>query len=213
MMSKVVVDIFEWKSKRGGEGSGNFGHEGRPGEIGGSGSGGSGVSKIMEINSGLKDIPVIETPAFGQEILGRYDENKNIVYLGKEESQKPLKMYQDEEDGTPPFNRFTGKDATLTHEYAHALDYDVGKQTSSFGLYGRAMSETSDEWKNMFDYQLNNYKLNGRDGSVISRYSMTNVREFFAESVTSYMLDPEWLQSRNPAVYNLVDLTLNSLKE
>jgi len=37
-----TIDIFEWKNKRGGEGSGNFGHEGRPGEIGGSGGGGSG---------------------------------------------------------------------------------------------------------------------------------------------------------------------------
>jgi len=47
MMSKVV-DIFEWKSKRGGEGSGNFGHEGRPGEQGGSGGGGS--SEIKQLN-------------------------------------------------------------------------------------------------------------------------------------------------------------------
>jgi len=39
-MVKQVVDIFEWKNSRGGEGSGNFGHEGRPGEQGGSGGGG-----------------------------------------------------------------------------------------------------------------------------------------------------------------------------
>jgi len=48
-----TVDIFEWKAKRGGSGSGNFGHEGRPGEQGG--SGGGGFEKLDKFPNNFKD--------------------------------------------------------------------------------------------------------------------------------------------------------------
>jgi len=150
----------------------------------------------------LKKIKVIETPSFGDTMLGRYDE-KGTIYLSKKEAQAPFRKIADAKDGTPPFNRFRGREATLTHEYAHVLDYELGG-----GIGEGVRISDSVAWTKGFDKYLTSYLDHPRGGQVISRYSRSNVRELFAESVTAYTKDPLWLKKINPDMFNLVESTL-----
>jgi len=162
----------------------------------------SSVKEMIHKYPGLKKVKVIETPSFEDSMLGRYD-GKGIIYLNKKEAQVPFRKIADAKDGTPPFNRFRGKEATLTHEYAHVLDYELGGGVGE----GIKISDSA-KWKKGFDKYLISYLDHPRGGQVISRYSRSNQAELFAEVVTAYTKDPVWLREINPDMFDLVESTL-----
>lgn len=79
------------------------------------------------------------------------------------------------------------KGMILTHEIAHAIDFGIKEKT------GIVFSESS-VWIDTM-----------KEGTPISRYSMKNPHENFAEHVTAYLYFPEKLKEVNSSAFGVID--------
>ena len=79
--------------------------------------------------------------------------------------------------------------AMITHEFAHALDYGMASDSAD----GITFSDTR-TWKNAMS-----------EGRPITTYAKRNQREYFAESVTSYLYTPTKLKKGNPKAFEVLD--------
>jgi hypothetical protein len=102
-----------------------------------------------------------------------------------------------------PCTAVYGPDAIVIHEMVHAMDikkgYNQAEFSSSFEC-GKIYSE---------NYQKYKYPKTKEDAQkCISKYSLGRQSEFFAEAVTAYILDPKWLRTAQPNLYDYVEKCL-----
>lgn len=217
---------------KGGPGSGHFGHKGRPGEVGGSLPQDSSASASaedldkfsQEINSSFGiNVPIhyvdsLEEGIFGSNAVGRYDQKSREIFLIKQDLSSDENF---EFGGAIDFgggaysikNASTalyGTKAIIVHELAHAFDFGEN-------FIGNSIYSDSEEFMNIykrFYSKLGSINATFDDtASAVSRYSLVNSREFFAESMVAYVFDPEWLKRAQPDTYNyLSNLPLKNFR-
>jgi hypothetical protein len=88
-----------------------------------------------------------------------------------------------------PKDRGVNLDLILSHELTHAIDHSFRDVTNDDIIF----SETK-TWKEVMG-----------SGRPITQYAKENTREYFAESVTTYLYLPEKLKHANPKAYEVID--------
>jgi hypothetical protein len=89
----------------------------------------------------------------------------------------------------PPKDIGVNLDLILTHELAHSIDHSF-----KYGGPDNIVFSETKTWKEVMG-----------NGRPITGYAKTNTREYFAESVTTYLYLPEKLKQANPKAYEVID--------
>ena len=217
---------------KGGPGSGFYGHKGRPGKVGGSAAEESAsdasvvniideFAKKISSNFGI-EVPIhyvdkLDEGIFGGNAVGRYDQMSREIFLLRQDLSSGENF---EFGGAIDFggaysikNASTavyGTKAVIVHELAHAFDF--GEHFTGNSIYS-----DSEEFENIYKKFYSKLgKINvtfAETATAVSRYSLVNNREFFAESMVAYVFNPEWLRSVQPDTYNYFSkLPLNKFK-
>lgn len=142
-----------------------------------------------------------------QELIDSYVENDWKVYVTGEELRlvysldKPAKAITDH---TNHLVKYEDRDSisiyTVAHENAgHYLESAIFKITG-------VNPSTTEEFMEIYDEECATFKENTADPG----YIITNSREFFAEMVCYYILDPS---KCTPRAYEYIETQLNILKE
>ena len=164
------------------------------------------VSKSVLMNN-CKKLSMDVTPEELESLKGFFDPRTNTIMILNKTALESNKV----EFGINLKNSADiGVKGIILHELAHALDKKTGNQNVQF----------SDEktWQDIFlryKTKVIDNHISGNNDGVISRYSISNPSEMFAEAFTCYILQPSYLKKYQHEIYNIIDgfgLDANELK-
>lgn len=180
---------------KGGTGSGNFGHSGRPGKIGGS----QPISVVMDslkqrlnINTNVI-VKVVDSIEAGDGIEAEYKPNDGTIYLTKSaltQGSGELGVHAKTVAGV------LGSKALIAHELAHVKDNGWDRSITS-----------SKKLAHLFLDQKTQV-LDGNYSKMLSKLSLSNPTEFFAEGIAIYAINSKLLKARNPELYAFIEENL-----
>jgi hypothetical protein len=148
-------------------------------------------------------------------ILGRYDPQNNSAQVARVEGKKAkfgeVKTVDEINYAAMESTSVMGTDAIVAHELGHGAyrKNNIGSDRKWRELY----KEYS---KLMGTHEFVNGKMTSVPANyekVISRYSLHNDEELYAESMVVFMFDPNWLQSNQPELYDYLSTSYSEKSE